>query len=53
MTNSVANNGNPFGAVDLTSYTLKEGQIPKTISRKRNIRKTLLKPFDVLFRLLF
>lgn len=38
---------------DLTSYDLKEGQVPRTISKKRNLRRILLKPLDVIFRFLF
>ena len=38
---------------DLTTYDLKEGQIPRTISKKRRLRTIIVKPLDILFRFLF
>lgn len=39
--------------IDKNTYALKDGQKPRVISKKRNLRKTLLKPVDGIFRFLF
>lgn len=38
---------------DLTTYELKDGQVPRTISKKRKFRTIIMKPLDILFRFLF
>lgn len=38
---------------DKNSYALKNGQKPRVISKKRKLRKNLLKPVDGIFRFLF
>lgn len=38
---------------DKNSYALKDGQKPRVISKKRKLRKNLLKPVDGIFRFLF
>ena len=38
---------------DLTTYDLKDGQVPRTISKKRKFRTIIMKPLDILFRFLF
>ena len=39
--------------IDKNSYALKDGQKPRVISKKRKLRKNLLKPVDGIFRFLF
>lgn len=39
--------------IDNNSYALKDGQKPRVISKKRKLRKNLLKPVDGIFRFLF
>lgn len=38
---------------DLTTYELKDGQTPRTISQKRKIRTIIMRPLDILLRFLF
>ena len=38
---------------DLTTYDLKDGQVPRTISQKRKFRTIIMRPLDILFRFLF
>lgn len=38
---------------DLTTYDLKDGQTPRTISKKRKFRTVIMRPLDILFRFLF